>query len=91
MRIRIANSALSDHLSRLYEEVALDNYIHIDKPDTTINIVQGFHRYSWIRMTLDAVAELRADMEYQVEFSEEDPDYRRQCRRVLATLDREGL
>jgi hypothetical protein len=83
MQIRIGASAVSDHLSRLYERGEDGRYRHIDNGGT-ITVINETKNQATIELDKVALSEFINDMDYQVEFTE--GQYRTQCKRALRTL-----
>jgi len=83
MQVRMGVSAVSDHLSRLYERGEDGIYRHIDNGGT-ISIIKETKTQVTIEVDDVSLAEFIDDMDYQVEFM--DGQYRAQCGRALRTL-----
>lgn len=89
--LRVSTLAISDHVSRLYDERAPmpDGALpHVDGEDHgTIRILKPGAATDLVAMSAAAVREFIADMDYQVEFS--DGEYRSQCRKALRQVRRQ--
>jgi hypothetical protein len=89
--ITISTLAISDHMSRLYDEWESDGttYHHVDGPDSgTITIVKRGPKTTQVTMTMSAVREFIDDMKYQVEIYEDSFEraYNAQCKRALVSI-----
>lgn len=85
--VQISASALSDHMSRLYEDGDERNvFPHIDEQGATITLVKEGKRSCVISLTRPALVQFIDDMDYQVEFAEDAPAYTAMCKRTLAKL-----
>ena len=84
---RLPAAALDDHLDRLYVHRDSGRFEHVDGGHTmTVSYTHG-GRSAVVEPSAGALAELLADMAYQVEFAEDGP-YRAQCRRMIAAVRR---
>lgn len=77
--VKLSNSSLSDHLSRLYT-----NGTHVDIYNAVIVMVKEYKRYSVIEMSDNAIYEFISDMQYQTEFNKDS--YGTQCRNALRSI-----
>lgn len=77
--VHISNSALNDHMSRLYI-----NDMHVDIYNAVIVMQREYKRYSVVTMTNNAIYEFISDMQYQAEFNKDS--YGTQCRNALRSI-----
>jgi hypothetical protein len=72
-RMKMPSSAMSDHMSRLYDG---DN--HVDKNGAVIRVVRVLKQSLEIDISDEAIADFLNDMDYQIEFNE--GEYKSSCR-----------
>jgi len=90
--VTISTLAISDHMSRLYDEWESDGitYNHVDGAESGfIIIVKRNQKTTKVTMSSDTVREFIADMKYQVEIYEDcafERAYMAQCKRALASI-----
>ena len=86
--VRLSAAAVDDHLGRLYETViSLDDtfYRHVDVEGAELRILSTAWRTCTVTLTPAALREFIADLDYQIEFSE-DAAYKAQCQRARVRL-----
>jgi len=72
-RMKMPSSAMSDHMSRLYE-----GDTHVDRSGAVIRVVRVLKSTVEIDISDEAIADFLSDMDYQIEFSE--GSYKSACR-----------
>lgn len=90
--IIISVNALSDHFSRLYDELDATTFRHVDNESAgTATVLKQNKKTCTVMMTRAAITEFIADMEYQVEFMDDpcEKDYRSQCKRALVSIGKQ--
>jgi hypothetical protein len=90
--IKLGTLAISDHVSRLYDEFQPrpdGTLVHVDgEASGMIKVITEGKKISLVEMTAEAVKEFLSDMEYQIEVAEGEWDrpYRTQCQRAYASV-----
>lgn len=91
--LTISNSALSDHMDRLYDLFGKthtgNDWFHVDGEESgVITIIKRGDKTTKVAMTRSAIDEFIDDMDYQVEVSEDwdTRAYRAQCKRALTSI-----
>ena len=94
MNLTISTLAISDHMSRLYDEWGAkgNTFFHVDGEESgVITVHKEGKKTSNVTMDRNAVIEFLADMAYQVEVTDDPSDrvYRGQCKRAWVAVKKQ--